>query len=235
VDSVGSNNGASTGAGETVSPTPAAGWVGVGQRFGANTGIDVPAHASFNWGATDSFSIECWVRGPAAAPTGTQVFLGRADTNLDLWLGIRKTTGFPVFRLETDVQSTLEGTTALDDVKFYHIVAVRDASANENRLYVNGDLEDSESITYTTAFASANPLNIGYYPGSHFVGTVDEVAIYSRALSAAEIEEHFKAGNVGNGIDTLVDLPDDGGNGGGDGDGGGGGGGGGCFIATIKE
>ena len=208
-DSVGTNDGDSTGSDPTESPVPAAGRVGVGQTFGSDTGINVPADDSFDFLATDSFSIECWMRGTAAT---TQVFIGRDDPGLDLqwWVGTFA-PGVAAFNLSKGgVDVFLEGTIPLDNTKFYHIVAVRDGSANENRLYVDGVLDDTESATYADGFASLADLNIGWINrshGYHFQGTLDEVALYDKALSASEILEHYQAGLAGKGIDTLVPKP----------------------------
>jgi len=233
-DSAGSNDGASTGAAPTQSPVPAAGRVKTGQTFGNNRGIDVPADASFDFAATDSFSIEFWVRGPAAPPPGTQIFVGREDggSSLEMWVAIRP-TGVAAFRLiaNNGDGGTIEGATVLDNTKFYHVVAVRDANTGENLLYVDGLLETSAAVAYDPATAFSSPvaaLNLGYLGGSHFVGTLDEIALYNKALSAAEVDEHYQTGLAGDGIDTLGPADDDDGKGGG-----GGGGGGGCFIATI--
>ena len=212
-DAVGSNDGASTGTSPAESPTPTAGRVGVGQLFGSDTGINVPADASLNFQATDSFTFECWVRGSASLPGGTQAFIGRGDPSapdgaLEIWVGIRN-TGRAAFKLASGAESfTVEGeTTVIDDSKFYHVVAVRDASTNQNRLYVNGALDTAAplSAAYTNGFTSTVDLNIGNLAGgANFVGSIDEVAIYNTALTADEINEHYQAGLEGEGIDTLA-------------------------------
>ena len=53
------------------------------------------------------------------------------------------------------------------------------------RLYVNGVLVKTQART-GTIFSSPNPLYIGG-KGSQFSGLIDEVRVYNRALSAAEI------------------------------------------------
>ena len=50
-----------------------------------------------------------------------------------------------------------------------------------------------------TARSTTAPLNIGRSPGygEYFTGAIDEVTVYSRALSAAEIQAIFAAGSAG--------------------------------------
>ncbi len=79
-----------------VCPTPDEGKVGGGQFFdGDTTGVDAPASDDFDWAATDSFSLEVWVKGVAgqtcagAGIDNNEVILGRDDagTNLHWWFG----------------------------------------------------------------------------------------------------------------------------------------------------
>ena len=60
-----------------------------------------------------------------------------------------------------------------------------------------------------TLTSSTNPLVIGAWEGAgtgyRFPGTVDEVAVYPSALSAARIKAHYLAGI--NGCDGYVDIP----------------------------
>jgi hypothetical protein len=68
---------------------------------------------------------------------------------------------------------------------WYHSCAVSDSTSQ--RLYVNGNLESSGSLTLAT---SGTTLRVGRNLGSgNFDGYVDDVRIYNRALSVAEIRE----------------------------------------------
>lgn len=220
--------------------------VGTALAFdGVASGIDVPADDSFNWAVGGSFSIECWVRRESALGATNEVIVGRDDNggSLQWWVGIwgtggggtAQTAAFVLY--DTDgAGDTLSGTTAIAGAGgaavFHHLVAVRDAIAGEIYLYVNGALvpEDTGNPAYTGGFTSADDLTIGYLNnngfGANFTGgAADEVALYSRALTPAEVEEHYNAGVAGNGIDTLVDDDDvvvDSG-----------GGSSGCFIGTL--
>jgi hypothetical protein len=86
--------------------------------------------------------------------------------------------------------------------RFHHIVGVRDTAADEVRLYVDGILESSVA-DQTGTFVEVNPIpwNIGNTSGliSKFPwnGLIDEVGIYNRALSSAELQAIFNAGSAG--------------------------------------
>jgi hypothetical protein len=189
------------------SPTPT-GQVDGAQLFSvaSNTGIDIPADVSFDWGAGDSFSVEYWmITDPSSTCSGNQVLVGRDDgaTQLHWWTGcydggdpsfiIRSTTG------ESGDDGVLRGITDLTDGFWHHIVAVKDG--DDLLLYVDGDVEDSSSFAFTAGFDSATAaINIGWLnlsAGYNFDGTIDEVAVYNRALKEYEIEYHYASGQIG--------------------------------------
>lgn len=79
---------------------------------------------------------------------------------------------------------------------YWHIVGTFDGSTI--RLYVNGVLQGSASLSGTIS-ASATPI-LGASTGHSFKfpGTIDEVAIYSYALSALQVSTHYTTGISGN-------------------------------------
>lgn len=174
------------------------GVVGNSQIFnGYNTGINAPAGNIYNFGATDSFSIELWVkRSPGIS--SREVLIGRDDARTSMqWRLSVEASGKAAFSLTSaDGESKLiEGNKTLDNMKWHHIAVVRDAENRENRLYVDGKIEDSENIIYNSGFKSTAPINIGYLdgstPGSFFNGSMDEIAIYRRVLTLNEIKMHY--------------------------------------------
>ncbi|MDH3293604.1 MAG: LamG domain-containing protein [Acidimicrobiia bacterium] len=69
-----------------------------------------------------------------------------------------------------------------------HVVVTR--SGSTLRWFVNGVLDTSKTMTKTPA-ASSLPLLIGAGYTDGYVGGIDEVAVYGRALSPTEIGEHY--------------------------------------------
>ena len=96
------------------------------------------------------------------------------------------------FRLKTDgaTSTLIAGTGNLSDDVWHHAVAVYDG--NEMRLYLDGALVGSTpksgSLTTNAAVSTwigGNPPNAAERP---WAGTIDDVRIYDRALSEAEID-----------------------------------------------
>jgi hypothetical protein len=188
----------------------AAGKVNGAQTFdGVNDEInipDVPGNGTFDWDNNDSFSIELWMKGVPTTCTGLnpEVIIGRDDTvtNLHWWLGC-EVTGKATFQLRDTPGGTvlpITGGPAINDGNWHHLVAVRDQVAGVNRLYVDSTEVISAPRSYAIGFDSTAALNIGWLNlGSLFryEGSVDEVALYSKALSPAEIAAHYNNGGVG--------------------------------------
>jgi uncharacterized repeat protein (TIGR01451 family) len=211
-------------------PAPVAGRVGGAQDFnGDTTGIDIPAAAAtdFNWGANSSFAIEFWMRADSANSCNVpdadgeirnEVIVGRTDgsTFLQWWVGIdcsTRTAGFVLKDKDDTTTPYLAGSTLLTDGTWHHVVAIRDAAQSRNRLFVDGREEAFTTVTYSTGFDSAlAALNIGWF--NRFVryafdGVVDEVAVYNRALSSTEVQQHYLAGALGRGYcdaNLLINL-----------------------------
>jgi hypothetical protein len=175
------------------------GIVNDGQNFnGSDTGIEVTANTIFDFAGSDSFSIELWIKKSSNIST-REVLVGRDDSfsSMQWWLGLNS-FGQAAFFLAPSSGGgwLLEGQRRLDNNIWHHIVAVRDSINNQNRLYVDGELEDSVTINYNSGFSSVRPLTIGYLendgtPIEHYEGIIDEIAIYNDIISEKEIRLHY--------------------------------------------
>ena len=180
--------------------------------------------ALFNWAWNQDFSIELWFkRAPDSTtdfPDGTEVFIGRNDssgtTKLRWYVGIYEDGSLEAVFKAVDgagagiLLTTPSGEDYADD-KWHHVVVVRQAqeagTADKIDMYVDGQWKASISPTYNDGkgFKSDTvQLRIGELdlsPYYEFGGTLDEIALYSQALSPAVIYGHYQAGLQGKGYD----------------------------------
>jgi hypothetical protein len=91
------------------------------------------------------------------------------------------------------IESTLPSSGSL-----HHILCVKNTASNKYYLYVNGSLvaQATISINYVasnleTRIGSIGNGSVGYSP---FVGIIDEVGLWNRALTAAEALDLYNAG-----------------------------------------
>ncbi|MHC4659718.1 MAG: LamG domain-containing protein [Planctomycetota bacterium] len=81
--------------------------------------------------------------------------------------------------------------TAITVDTWYHVVGVYNGT--ERRIYVNGQFDASQVISREIP-VNDQPVRIGGWgtPDRYFNGTIDEVALFNRALSASEIQQLYE-------------------------------------------
>ncbi len=84
--------------------------------------------------------------------------------------------------------------------QWYHVVGTYSASGNLY-LYVNGVQVGTHSHTVASISYDSNPFTIGKLAyccatGHHFDGQIDDVRVYNRALSAADVATLYRSGQV---------------------------------------
>ncbi|MFO7932721.1 MAG: LamG-like jellyroll fold domain-containing protein [Bacteroidales bacterium] len=192
-------------------PASAEGKFNGAQQFdGVNDGINIPDDGTLDFASDASFSIEFWVKTPGSS--GNMVCVGRQGTiqdqdtsHLHLWVGVEKNTGAAVFYLmdahgnEPEPSGMIKGGNIAGNT-WHYVVAVRDGVSEKNYLYVDGsEVAVSEAYTYSNSFGSfdGTPFNMGFLyrlngtPDYFFGGALDEVAIYTKALSATEVSNNY--------------------------------------------
>jgi len=157
------------------------------QFDGVNDYISVPD--SNNWDFPADFTVDFWVRFNAIGHSydlvgngyitgpGWLVYFSNSNKQLQAWIGGNFNRANMSFNPTTGV--------------WYHVALIRSGS----NLYfaVNGTL--GTASTYATAISSTKELRIGHDPDdtNYLNGTIDEVQIWNRALSADEILAYYQA------------------------------------------
>ncbi|MFQ5406483.1 MAG: LamG domain-containing protein [Candidatus Micrarchaeia archaeon] len=88
--------------------------------------------------------------------------------------------------------------TVSDPQNWHHFAGTYDSSTNEQKLFVDGVLRSTKTVTGTIN-PDSGPLHVAHRelnsPGDfHFEGSVDEVKIYDRALSQEEVLSDMNCG-----------------------------------------
>jgi hypothetical protein len=155
----------------------------------------------FNMGTTQDFTLVAWVRVNAFQPA-SQGVVGKRPWDCGGY-GIEiNPTGIIYGNLKTQTASacgcSLSRSSASSLLNEWYFVANVIKRNDKNALYFNGNLSSFQSISslYGCSVDNGFNFNVGAppgYGGSYFNGLIDEVRIYNRALSDAEIKVLYDA------------------------------------------
>jgi uncharacterized protein (TIGR03437 family) len=167
--------------------------------------VSAPHNANLNV-QTPGFTADFWMRGVKNQPQSLAVVFEKSHGFVDstgwffqcdstsgkisygIGAGGSGISNFPNITSSTDV---LDG-------NFHLVAGTWDGSTL--RLYVDGVLQNT--LTFTSPVNNTRPVNIGFASGGgtpqrFFRGVVDEAEVFSRALSATEIQALYTAGSAG--------------------------------------
>jgi outer membrane protein assembly factor BamB len=176
-------------------PTWAAGKYGSAVNFdGDNDYVDLGNPAALQM--TGSVTISGWINS-ASLPSGDSAIVSTKSTDntgyqLDTTIDTGpRTVGFKLTS-STGADMIRYGATALQVNTWYYVTGVYNATSQTMDVYLNGVLDDGALLGTITSSQknSTTNVNIGRRAGTldSFNGLIDEVRIYGRALSAAEVQ-----------------------------------------------
>ncbi|MEM7186130.1 MAG: LamG-like jellyroll fold domain-containing protein, partial [Bacteroidota bacterium] len=170
---------------------------------GALTDDFVDLSQNFAFEATDSFTIEAWVKTDVTGLMQIVSKLGIEENTFRGWgmqlssmgtiSGYVSTEWFNNFRY-------VEGTAFVADGQWHHVALSFDG-ADTIQLYVDGqpDANSDETIAGAlTSIETTSGTHIGNYdgngnPGEYFFGNIDEIRIWDTVRTAAEILENYNS------------------------------------------
>ncbi|MBI1291167.1 hypothetical protein GC173_07965 [bacterium] len=149
--------------------------------------LSLPNSSALAFGGTAPFTVECWVRSSQRSEVDVIVSRLTTNPNLGSW-EFAYGAGSLHFKREVS-PFWLYGTRLVPLNTFTHVAAVYDGS--KMKTFING-VQDNETTSGASSSASSVPLFIGARmastgPDRLFTGGLDEVRIWSKALSVAEL------------------------------------------------
>jgi len=179
-------------------PTPVPGKVSGGLSFdGSNDGVLIGNPANLQ---LQSFTFDAWIKRASTSVAGGGTGFQEGEifvygTN-GYAFGLLGTTN-ELFLSKTGVNFRSGGTTITDNTNFHHVAVTK--SGSTVIFYVDGVA--SAPIFYNPGFSFTSVVAIGavgdFNPPASFLGIIDEMEVYNRALSAGEIQSIFNAGSAG--------------------------------------
>ena len=154
-----------------------------------------------------SFSVSLWAKtASTGAQKGIVTYIGAGLRGWTVRMNSGDPNALPLaerYWVGGSVWST--GTTITNDDGWHHIVYTFDDATNDQKIYVDGDLEDTDNNATATVYVTDCDLEIGSEDDSFFFdGEIDEVAIYrGMAISEGKVDSLW---NSGNGIAYPLDF-----------------------------
>ena len=173
-----------------------------GNSDGGDDVILLPGDGVLNFAANGhKFSAEAWVKGPAAQEDGAAVFAkgtGGGGEQFALDVVSNRFRFFVRDGVNSGTYEAFQHGSLGPNGTWQHVVLTYDAGAGIMRMYVNG-VDVGGATPRPTIWNTTAPVGIGARRSANgpydmnFNGSVDEVALFSRALSAAEVAQHYNA------------------------------------------
>lgn len=163
---------------------------------GVDDFVEVPLTDSIKFTEGSTFSAQAWVR-TEDSPTQNDGILGNYKQSTDaLWMlsvsgddaALRGKMGFSVRDVGRSHSAGVRSPDFLNDGQWHHLAGVRDQAQKKVRFYVDGVLID-EVDDQTEDINSGQSVWIGEHLSRFYMGLIDDVKIWNRALSANEIEQ----------------------------------------------
>jgi Laminin G domain. len=180
---------------------------------GSTTYVTMNDAAELEWGATDG-SVSAWFKTDADLTDiyGDIVLVGRGGTGnntyrINIDPNYASADDQVIFVLTDDLTVERLRASGVNDGDWHHVVGVR--SGNTAYMYLDGVEVDSADITGMGSVDQAsNPFYTigGNEDATPFNGALDDVRIYNRALSAAEVKRLYELGATTK-IATTIKTP----------------------------
>jgi hypothetical protein len=199
-DVYGSNSGITQGA-----PAFVPGKVGSAMSVNGTNGISVPSSASLNFGAGVDLSIDAWIKTSNTARNTLTIvdkrLISGANVNGYVVYLYNGKLGFQLGVGGTG-QDAIDLSADLRNGQWHHMAITVDRdSATGGKAYVDGALTGTFNPTARSGNLSNNqPLLIGQHETAaiaDFIGQIDEVEIFSRAITGADVASIYNAGSTG--------------------------------------
>ncbi len=179
---------------------------------------DIGASAIDFHGMTAEFTIEAWANGGPGQTDGAAVVVkgegnngGIANEQFALAVSGGNYRFFVRDPSSGHTISEADATTGPDGA-WHHLVGVCDGSASSLTLYIDGAVAGTAGTPALGIVDSSAPVSIGAERSGvlppydwPYNGTIDEVAIYNVALTAAQVEAHYAAA-YGSNLAPFVTL-----------------------------
>ena len=158
--------------------------------------VEIPLEDSITFSTGDSLTVQVWVKTDDEPPQNDGIVGNYRPATDAVWLlsvagDNPATRGKMAFSVRDKGRANSAGLTSpdfLNDDKWHVLAGVRDQKAKKIRLYVDGELV-GEADDKTQDIDSGQSVWIGEHLNRFYKGLIDEVKVWNRPLTAAELKQ----------------------------------------------
>jgi hypothetical protein len=183
-------------------PVFVAGKMGQGIKFSGEEAVQVIPPNSYD-SLDEELSISFWAKIPEGFTQSAMMgYVTRGKSSLRIFGGKPEFSRFNFTVFDGGQVPTVWGKDIKEDYydRWIHVVGVKEQ--NYLRVYVDGHLNQSKKDAAGAVHKTTAPIWIGgnfHFPADHnsprmFIGEMDDVRIYNRALAPGEVVELFNLG-----------------------------------------
>ena len=163
---------------------------------GIDNFVEVPLTDSITFTKGSSFSIQAWVKTDDSPAQNDGIVGNYRQSTEALWMlsvsgddaALRGKMGFSL-RDKGKVHSAgVRSEKFLNDDTWHHLAGVRDQKAKKLRFYVDGELI-GEVDDATEEINSGQSIWVGEHLNRFYKGAIDEVKVWNKPLTAAELDK----------------------------------------------
>ena len=155
----------------------------------------------------NQFTLSAWISKGSLAPNYAGIF-GTRNGGAAAFPYLLSLDNSNKIRLIADGTSSILSNSAINNDTWYHVVGTGDGS--NLKMYINGQLQTATTSYSTPLLTATNDLMIGaqYDTDNQYqwVGKIDEVAIFNKALSGPKIKQIYDATAVVSGEVKTANL-----------------------------
>jgi len=180
--------------------------------------VFTPDAAALNFGAGQDFTLEAWVRIPAVTVRERMILLDKRETTTGVGYSVFIEHGRLGMTLTDNTGATFTALSMipsgnvpdLRDGRWHHVaVTAWRGELPELWLYINGvQFGIFGNLAVVGDLSSAARLSLGREGGDNpetvFIGEMDEVTIYRKALTSTEVRDISRAGAAGKCVSELA-------------------------------
>ena len=180
---------------------------------GKSAFVEVPLEDSIIFSTGDSLTVQVWVKTDDEPPQNDGI-VGNYRPGTDaVWIlsvsgddpAARGKMGFSVRDKGRANSAGIRSPDFLNDDKWHVLAGVRDQKAKKIRFYVDGKLID-EVDDNTKDINSGQSIWVGEHLNRFYKGLIDEVKVWNRPLTAAELEQSGKQPSAVDATEKLTTL-----------------------------